>query len=186
MIGRAVRRLPEVLLHPLRRRRTERRLREGRRPASVLFLCLGNVCRSPYAARAFRREMEAGPAVRAASAGFGAWDRRPPSEAVAEAASRGIDLAGHRSRPVAYDLVDSTELFVVTAARQGRRLRHRFGVPPDAIVHLGDLDPARLGGRTIEDPWGGTREAYRRSYDRIDRCVARLAEILAGPPGPAD
>ena len=51
---RGLRRVPSRVLHPLRRQRALRALRGRRRPASVLVICHGNVCRSPFAAALLR------------------------------------------------------------------------------------------------------------------------------------
>ncbi len=158
------------------------------RPRSILFLCEGNICRSPYAEHRLRRILSPDVADRITirSAGFGRWNRPSPSAALAEAERRGIDLTSHRSRAVTHDVVDSTDLFVVTARHQERRLRAEQGVDPDKIVHLGDLDPRAIRQRTIVDPWGKEDEVFHRSYDRIDRCLEVLARHLKGVVLPAD
>src|SRR5207245_10184938 len=70
--ARTARSLPARLLHPLRRWQTRRRLGGRPPPRSIVFVCHGNICRSPYAAAAFSREVppmfRAG--VRIDSAGF--------------------------------------------------------------------------------------------------------------------
>jgi hypothetical protein len=74
VVARALRHLPDRLLHPLRRRRAIVRL--GRqRPVSLLLVCHGNVMRSPYAEAVLRRALGAGSRVRVASAGFIGPDR---------------------------------------------------------------------------------------------------------------
>src|SRR5881394_1021509 len=52
-----VRRTPERVLHPLRRRKALARLRARSRPKSVLVVCHGNICRSPFAAALLAREL---------------------------------------------------------------------------------------------------------------------------------
>jgi len=180
-------RIPERLLHSRRRRRATERLSDMR-PRSILFLCVGNICRSPYAEHRLRRILSPDTAdgITIRSAGFGRWNRPSPSAALAEAERRGIDLTSHRSRGVTHDVVDSTDLFVVTAGHQERRLRAEQGVDPDKILHLGDLDPRAIRQRTIVDPWGRGDEVFRRSYDRIDRCLEVLARHLEGIVLPAD
>lgn len=179
---RLLRHLPDRLLHARRRDRAAERLEGAAPPSSVLFICDGNVYRSPYAQRRLRRILpeERGGPLELRSAGFGGWDHPSPPPAVAEAERRGVDLTDHRSRVLTYDLVDATELFVVTDVAQARRLERAYGVPGERIVHLGDLDPEPIRTRTIVDPWEGDPEVVRDAYDRIDRCLERLADLLTG------
>ncbi len=172
--------LPDRLLHRRRRRRAVRMLQEMPSPDSVLFICVGNICRSPYAERALRRALppEARERITLRSAGLEGWDHPSPSEARVEAERRGVDLTDHRSRALTYDLVDSTDLFLVTAAHQARTLERSHGISPERIVHLGDLDPEPVRTRTIVDPWGKDAECFRQSYDRIDRCLEHLVQLL--------
>src|ERR1700755_3269414 len=70
---------------------------------SVLFVCLGNICRSPLAEAALRAEAErAGLAIAVDSAGTGDWHvgTRPDARAQAPALRHGNDIAGYRARQV--------------------------------------------------------------------------------------
>ncbi|MCK9544028.1 MAG: low molecular weight phosphotyrosine protein phosphatase, partial [Novosphingobium sp.] len=70
---------------------------------AVLFVCLGNICRSPLAEAAFRREAEArAMEIAIDSAGTGGWHAGAPPDrrAQAEALRRGIDISGYRARQV--------------------------------------------------------------------------------------
>lgn len=74
-------------------------------PTSVLFVCLGNICRSPMAEGVFRRmAAEAGlhDAINIDSAGTGDWHvgEQPDRRAIQAAAKRGIDITGIRARLV--------------------------------------------------------------------------------------
>jgi protein-tyrosine phosphatase len=180
-VVRAARRAGERWLHPSRRRRALARLRRHRMPRSVVFVCHGNICRSPYAAGAFRARLgpHAGVVIRVQSAGFIGPDRPAPRFAVDEAAARGVDLRGHRSTLVSAPGLRDAELIVVMEPVQAEALRVRFGAPGPVVV-LADLDPHSDGGRTIVDPVDKPRAVFAASYDRIDRCVAVLADAVAG------
>jgi protein-tyrosine-phosphatase len=67
----------------------------------VLFVCTGNICRSPLAASLLERALkERGLEVEVTSAGTGAWDGAPASEgAYLVGLERGLDLSGHRGPP---------------------------------------------------------------------------------------
>lgn len=179
---RALRNAPDRALHRRRRERALHGLRTRELPSSVLFLCQGNVCRSPYAAAAFARALP--PAlrgrVRIESAGFIGPDRPPPAPALGAAAARRIDLSGHRSSLVSRERVDAAALVVVVTADQERAVVRGFHRDREDVLVLGDLDPEPIDTRAVEDPWGRAPAAYVRSYDRIDRCVRELARVLGG------
>lgn len=176
---------PGRLLHSLRRRAARQALKD-RAPRSILVVCHGNVCRSPFAAALLRQALGA-LGVRVESAGFVAPKRSAPPEAVAAAARRGVDLSDHRSRLLTPDLARWAELIVVMDPVQQREVRERFGRAWSDLVVLGDLDPAPLrgggGARTIRDPIGQGREVFEASYARIERCVGELAKVLGRAGG---
>jgi protein-tyrosine-phosphatase len=172
---------PLRALHARRRARATKRLR-GRLPSSVLFLCHGNACRSPFAAALFAREAAAKivPPIRVESAGLVAPGRPSPAAAIAAAARRGIDLSRHRSRLVTTKAIAGAQLVVVMSADQARVVR-RVGRRDIPTVVLGDLDPQPMEERTIVDPMGESDDVFDASYDRITRCIDLLIDLLVGP-----
>jgi protein-tyrosine-phosphatase len=176
---RTARTLTNRLLHPFRRTLARRRLR-GIDPRSVLFVCHGNVCRSPFAAAVFARasaNWDSGPpGIR--SAGFIGPNRSPPPEALLAAERAGFDLTSHRSAIFTPVDIKSADLVVVMAPAQARGIRRRFRDAASRVLILGDLDPLAPATRTIIDPWGQPPEVFDESYGRINRCVAELARLL--------
>jgi len=181
---RQLRGLPDRLLHPLRRRRALGALRRRQRPASLLVICHGNICRSPFAAASLARAL-ARESVRVQSAGFIGANRPSPPGAVAAAARRGGDLSSHRSRALTAELVRSADVIVVMDAAQRREVCDRFGRLPRSVIVLGDLDPAPIKTRAIRDPVDQGPEVFEESYARIERCVAELARAFDRPPSEA-
>jgi protein-tyrosine phosphatase len=167
-------------LHPRRHQRVLARLRELQ-PRSVLFLCLGNVCRSPYAERVLAARGPEG--VQVASAGFIKPGRPPAHLAIEVASDRGIQHSDHRSRVVTPDDLRSLDVIFFFDRYNKARLMASEGVREDRVFWLGDLEPEYGGRRAILDPWGKPREEFERVFDRIDRCVARLHGVLQEPPG---
>jgi protein-tyrosine phosphatase len=173
------------LLHTLRRRAALRRLAHRRLSGTVLFVCLGNICRSPYAAATFSQGLGVAwrGRVRVDSAGFLGPGRSAPGHAVEVAADRGIDLSGHRSRLVSPEMWAGAELVVVMEPGQQGILEALFGRGNREIVILGDLDPQAVGMRAIADPVGQPKAAFEESYARIDRCVGELVKVLSDVGG---
>jgi protein-tyrosine-phosphatase len=171
---------PDQLLHPLRRRRALAAIRRRPPPVSVLVVCHGNICRSPFAAVRLAAYL-APTGVRVGSAGFIGPNRACPPEAVVAAARRGVDLAAHRSQLLTAETARRADLIVVMDPAQGRAIRDRFGRLRRDIV-LGDLDPAPLARRTIQDPVDQCLEVFEQSYARIERCVVELVQALGVGP----
>jgi protein-tyrosine-phosphatase len=180
-LARRLRRLPDRLLHPARRRAAARALARLAPVRRVLFVCHGNICRSPYAAARARQLLP--PTIAVESAGFIGPDRPSPPEAVAVAAERGIDLGPHRSQLIEIAHLREVDLVVVMDAQQRRRLvtaRHDLR---GRVVLLGDFDPEPATTRTVPDPVEQPAEVFRTCYDRIDRCVGALAALGHAPAG---
>jgi protein-tyrosine-phosphatase len=176
---RTLRRIPDRMLHPWRRRRALRALSRTDEPRCVMFLCHGNICRSPYAAEAFREALpdHVRCGIQIQSAGFIGPDRQPPEEAVRTAAARGIDLIAHRSALVSTEQVASADLILVMDRAQLRAIRRQSHAGASVII-LGDLDPHPIRTRVIADPYGQADDVFAASYARIDRCVGVLVKSL--------
>ncbi len=174
---RALRHGPDRFLHARRRRDALRLVAALRDPGPVVFVCLGNVCRSPFAAGAFRNALPEAlrGAVRVESAGLIGPGRPCPADGIAVAAARGVELEAHRSETLTAKQARGAGLLVVMGTDQRERVGARFRVPDAKIVLLGDLDPLPIDTRTVFDPWRRGEEAFGASYDRIERCVAELA-----------
>jgi low molecular weight protein-tyrosine phosphatase len=169
------RRAADRLFHGFRRRAA--RAAAGRNPAptSILVVCHGNICRSPFAEAAIRRALKGAPVI-VESAGFIGPGRKPPENAIQAASGRGIQMEDHRSQTLGPDLVRAADLVVTMDVHQAREIRERFGKARDRVVLLGDFDPRGSGERTITDPVDGPLELFELVYARIERC----ADVLGG------
>ncbi|HEX7120395.1 MAG TPA: hypothetical protein VF212_16495 [Longimicrobiales bacterium] len=163
------------MLHARRRAAALARLRARAVPRSVLFICHGNIIRSPFAERLAATALP--PALRGrvdlGSAGFVGPGRPSPRAAVEAAARWGVDLSAHRSRRVTVEDLRRAELVVVVEPRQLRPLL-RLGCPAAKLLVLGDLDPAPIDTRSIPDPFDRTESVFIESYRRIHRCLHAL------------
>lgn len=141
----------------------------------ILFVCTGNTCRSPLAAVALRAELGRGDGrVEVMSAGTSARDGEPASEgSVAVAADAGLDLRAHRSRALTTDLARGAELVLVMEPRH-RDAVADLGVPAERIHVLSEWPEPGEPGLPVEDPFGGSIEAYEECWRRIRRHVRRL------------
>jgi len=145
---------------------------------SVLFVCLGNICRSPTAEGVFRAAVEkAGLAktIRVESAGLGSWLGSPPDpRAIQAAAKRGYELAKLRSRQV--DVQDFAKFGWILAMDNSVMKRLLALQPADFTGHLGlllDFAP-ELGVREIPDPYFGTPAGFDRVLDLVEASTRGL------------
>jgi protein-tyrosine phosphatase len=168
-------------LHPVRRRSVLRSLSHQGVPRSVLFVCYGNICRSPYAAVAFQHRLP--PALRdgveVRSAGFIGPGRPSPTEAVKVAAARGLDLTAHRSALLTPEGVAGAGLVVVMDRAQQRTVCAHYGKRLGEVVILGDLDPHAIETRHVIDPWNQPESVFEACYTRIDRCLQALITVAS-------
>jgi predicted ATP-grasp superfamily ATP-dependent carboligase/protein-tyrosine-phosphatase len=152
-----------------RRRRLQTAARtELRRADRVLFVCKGNIGRSPFAAAIARELLGDGQEI--ASAGFLEAGRRSPADAVAAAAAWDVDLTTHRSRAVSAELVQQSDAIFVFDQLNYSRMAARFPEARDRLHLLGALD-AR-GQLFVSDPWGRGPEAYAAAYRRIAEALS--------------
>ncbi len=180
-IAGALRHTPDRLLHARRRREARARL-AALRPVSVLVLCHGNICRSPFAAALLAREL-APHGIPVTSAGFIGAGRPAPPEALAAAAAYDLDLSCHRSQPVRPDLVRGAGLVVVMDQVQRRAMLSRFGRHPRDVVMLGDFDPDPIERRAIPDPVARPLTEFESCYARIARCARELVNAMTSIAG---
>ncbi len=146
------------------------------RPA-ILFVCLGNICRSPLAEGALRDAMaRAGIDAQIDSAGTGAWHvgNPPDPRAIATARDNGIDIADLRARQVSVeDFTRFTHIFALDADN----LRNLHALAPgEATAEIALLLDAVPGceGQAVADPYYGGDEGFARTW----REVSAAAEAL--------
>jgi protein-tyrosine phosphatase len=154
--------------------------------ASVLFICLGNICRSPLAEGVFRglvRDAGLEHAFGIDSAGTSDYHEGNPADprTIEVARSRGIELTS-RSRPVTEADVEHFEYLVVMDASNLRDVQHLAGsIRPDAkILRLREFDPEAAGDLDVPDPYYGGEEGFHLVQEIVERaCAGLLAHLRA-------
>ncbi|MDB5676381.1 MAG: phosphotyrosine protein phosphatase [Sphingomonas bacterium] len=149
---------------------------------SVLFVCLGNICRSPLAEAALRAEAgRAGVEIMVDSAGTGNWHAgdAPDRRAQATALRHGSDISGYKARQVTRaDFTRFTHIFALDSENLAD-LRAR--APADATAALGlllDLLPGRAGEGVI-DPYYGDADGFEATWSDVSAAARALVARLA-------
>ena len=150
--------------------------------ASVLFVCLGNICRSPLAEGALRAAAAArGLAVTVDSAGTGGWHVGAPPDPRAQAVARahGVDISGLRARQVGAVDFDRFTHVVAMDRDNLAALRRLAPTGGAALSLLLDHVPGRAG-QSVADPYYGGAEGFRTTWADVsagaEGLLARIAE----------
>ena len=141
----------------------------------ILFVCTGNICRSPTAEGVLRHlAKEAGIGLHVESAGTGDWHVGQPPDARAQhhARRRGYDLSAQRARQV--HALDFERFDLVVAMDRGHLRILQRQCPPE---HRGKLR-LLVEGRDVPDPYYGGVEGFEHVLDMLEEgCRALLSEV---------
>ncbi|MEP0390725.1 MAG: low molecular weight protein-tyrosine-phosphatase [Erythrobacter sp.] len=157
---------------------------------SVLFVCLGNICRSPMAEGAFRAAAQkAGLNVRTDSAGTASYHigDTPDPRAIDVAHQNGVDILGACGRQLAdSDFDEFTHIFALDKANlAGIRSKAPRNHTAQVSLLLDVLD--HRSGDSIADPYYGDESEFQECWNEIgeavDELVAKLTHQNAGLGG---
>ena len=150
---------------------------------AVLFVCLGNICRSPLAEGVFRhlvRTRELSHAYEIDSAGTGGWHVGDPPDARAAAVARrrGVELecAARQVSPGDFGRFDWIVAMDKENLRALEALRGRHGGDAELRL-LRDFDP-EPGDGEVPDPYYGGPEGFDRVYEMVVRSAEAFLEHL--------
>ena len=145
----------------------------------LVFVCHGNICRSPYACA---RARELG--VNSISFGLAAADGALADESASRnALLRGVDLSTHRSVRLRAPLLNHGDLVVVFEPRQLAKVFRESVVDLAGITLMGIWD--RPVYPHIQDPFGRSDRYFQRCFSAIDRNIDVLATRIAAYEAPA-
>ena len=153
----------------------------------ILFVCTGNICRSPTAEGVFRKLVEnagLGDDILIDSAGTGSWHvgSPPDARAVAAASDNGLDISPLRARQVVrddfkdFDLIialDRTHLKALEAMRPGFSPEH-----DRAVLKLMMAFAPQYGTLDVPDPYYGGKEGFQNVFDMIESASRAILDYV--------
>ena len=143
---------------------------------SILFVCKGNICRSPFAAE-YAKVAISSKEICIASAGYYPASGRP-SPKNAQLASEQLDvlLGSHRSEQLTQQHILESDLVIVFDEENYDRVRNEYSNSVDKVFLLQHIN--RTGSLFIEDPYGSTKDRFVATYRDIKCSIDAMMEKL--------
>ena len=147
---------------------------------TILFVCTGNICRSPMAEGLFRHASKGRGDYRVLSAGVGAMDGLPPSEnAVRALKELGIDISQQRSRMLTADLVHRADYIFGMTHSHVDAIMLLYPHAAEKTFLLREFDETLDSFENdVPDPIGGSLETYLNCRDQIEQGIASMMKFL--------
>ena len=149
---------------------------------SILFVCKGNICRSPFAEHLASNRW---PHAMIGSAGLHVSNPMPaPAHAIQAAKQYGLDLEKHRSQSISEAMIEKYDMIVAMEAWQLIEVKSRFRGHRHKIHLLASFGGNGSGQErgyaayNIADPYGGSFAEFDRCFERISHCVTDLGAAI--------
>jgi len=151
-------------------------------PVRILFVCLGNICRSPLAEvvvrdRAEKRGLNG--TFRFESAGTGSWHIGHGADPrSAETASQyGLDLSSHRAQQITRAKVGQWDWYVAMDGYNHGDLVD-MGVPEERLLLMRQFEPGHDAVPDVPDPYYGGPDGFDKAYHMLCENADRLLDYL--------
>lgn len=150
---------------------------------SVLFVCLGNICRSPLADGIFTHlinQQGLAHKFHIDSCGTGAWhvDNPPDPRSILIAAKYNIDLTNLRARQFDSDTDPSKFDWIIPMDASNHRELIKQGTPKDKVRLMRTFDPTLTGKHDVPDPYYGGDDGFDKVYEMLMRACEGMLEKI--------
>lgn len=147
---------------------------------TILFVCTGNICRSPMAEGLFRQAVKGRGDYKVYSAGVGAVDGLPPSEnAVRALRELGIDISQQRSRMLTADLLQRADYIFGMTHSHVDAIMLLYPQVAEKTFLLREFDETLDSFENdVPDPIGGSLEVYTNCRDQIEQGIASMMKFI--------
>jgi len=152
------------------------------KPIRVLFVCLGNICRSPLAEIIVHGQAEKKGLSKQflfASAGTGNWHIGGPADvrSAQTAARHGLDLSQHRAQQVTASMADDWDWFVAMDADNRMNLL-AMGVSEERLLMMRQFESESSLTLDVPDPYYGGEDGFEDAYHMLSANADRLLDYL--------
>ena len=150
--------------------------------SNILFICIGNICRSPFAEKLFKKlvKQKGRKGLFAESAGLYALrGNLATSLAQRVATEYGVNLSEHKAKPVTKELVEWSDLILVMEKSHEETLLTAFSGAADKSYLIRRFGRFGSKSRGIADPYGLNYDAYRFCYLDIEDAIKGLIDYLS-------
>ena len=142
---------------------------------SILFVCYGNICRSPFAGAYLRKIVTS--AIQVRSCGYyPVADRACPVEAVFAAKKYGVDLSDHRSQVITDEIIQESDIIFIFDEKNLQEFTRRYPQIIDKVWYLSEV--TQKVPSTIPDPYGKDLAAYEDVYGDIAENIKGIALLV--------
>src|SRR6266566_9478929 len=154
---------------------------------TILFVCTGNICRSPMAEGLFRQAIKGRNDFRVLSAGVGAVDGLPPSEYAVHALKElGIDISRQRSRMLTGELIQQADFIFGMTHSHVDAVTLLYPQAAEKTFLLREFDETLDNYEAdISDPIGGSYEIYVSCRDQIEQGIVGILNFVEQTSGVA-
>lgn len=139
---------------------------------SILFVCMGNICRSPLAEGITRSMSEKnGWNLKIDSAGISSFHRgeAPDSRSIAAAKARNIDISTQKSRPINAQSDKDFDLIIAMDSNNKRDIL-ALGFDKNKVFKLGEFN----NGEDVPDPYYDAPDAFNKTYTLIESLLEKM------------
>ncbi len=162
--------------YPMRIYHAKKILNQLRATQSILFICKGNICRSPFAER-YLQKISSHP-IHVKSCGYYPQPGRLcPIDAILAGRNYGIDLEDHRSSVINDADLNNADIIFVFDWEDMSKVVSRFPMHRAKVWYLAEVTPR--GTLEIPDPYGSDVSNFDKTYSQIRYHLDNIAEILA-------
>lgn len=150
----------------------------------VLFVCTGNICRSPTAEGVFRHLVTAAgleDQFDIASAGTDSYHvgEAPDHRAIKIARENGVDISAQRAQQVKPEDFENYEYIFAMDSSHLQELQRR--APAGSLAHITlFLEALEETGDDVPDPWYGNEEDFKRVYAMVDKGARAILQKIRG------
>ncbi len=156
----------------------------AKRQKQLLFVCTGNICRSPMAEYLLRDRLGPRATWRVSSSGTAALPGYSASdEAVHTLRARNLDLRPHRSRIITRQQVDAATVIVVMTRAHRDQIERLFPDVRDKLYLLKTFDP-QAAEPDLEDPIGMPLHVYGEACEEVEKALPGLIRYMDTFRGP--